>query len=149
MTDKDHDRKQSVASIHSEKVESRKQSRVSAHDHSEKEEEKEDVGYEKNVSSLTTISTVTHMLSSVKTEVEENKEYSVKDTKADDEKEDDKDKKKDSSPSILSISHMVSSIKSNTDDKDEKDQDDLLPTGSLNVFFHKAKDLDGNWNPQS
>ena len=75
-------------SIHSEKVESRKQSRVSAHDLSEKEDEKEDVGYENNVSSHTTISTVTHMLSSVKTEVEENKEYSVKDTKADDEKED-------------------------------------------------------------
>merc|ERR1711890_31495 len=96
-----------MGSVHSEKIGSRKQSKASVHDQSGKEEEKEDV----------------------------------------------KDEKKASSISISSISHMVNSVKALTDDEQtssdkDEEQHDSLPSGSVTITIHKAKDLDGHWFDQ-
>ena len=137
-------RKQSKGSIHSEKVGSRKQSRVSVHDHSDKGEDEQEIDL-KQPRKQSEASVHSEKLASRKHSRVSTYDHSGKE----DEKEDAEEGELPSSISISSISHMVSSVKPVSDneetssDKDEKH--DSLPSGSVTVTIHKAKDLDGHW----
>ena len=136
-------RKQSKGSIHSEKVGSRKQSRVSVHDHSDKGEDEQEIDL-KQPRKQSEASVHSEKLASRKHSRVSTYDHSGKE----DEKEDAEEGELPSSISISSISHMVSSVKPVSDneetssDKDEKH--DSLPSGSVTVTIHKAKDLDGH-----
>jgi Ca2+-dependent lipid-binding protein len=139
-------RKQSEASIHSEKFVSRKQSTVSIHDQAEKgdteDEEQTNIKQSRKESKAS--------VHSEKVESRKQSRVSAHDhSENEDEQKVVQDDKNVSSIKVDDVDGCMSS-KQHKDDEKESDKADQekqesLSSGSIKMTIHKAKDLDGHW----